>query len=186
MSADVLEQAFGSTAAIVAKVTPDHLDLPTPCSSWKVSDLLDHIVGGSAWFGTMVSGDESAGGAAPPLDPATLSSTYAANAAGTLAAFRADGAMGKMLTLPFGEIPGAAFVMIAATDTFIHGWDLAKAIGAPTDLDPALASSLLGAAKVSIPEGFRGPEPAPFGPEIPISEDAHPADKLAAFLGRTV
>ena len=39
---------------------------------------------------------------------------------------------------------------------------------------------------MSIQDGFRGPEGAPFGPEIEAPADATNADRLAAFLGRSV
>jgi uncharacterized protein (TIGR03086 family) len=112
--------------------------------------------------------------------------SFDAGSADCLAAFRAEGVMGKMLTLPWGEMPGAAFAGLAATDTFTHGWDLAKATGQDTDLFPELAAGLLEAAKTSISDGFRSPEGSVFGPEQPAPEGSSNADKLAAFLGRTV
>jgi DNA-directed RNA polymerase specialized sigma24 family protein len=36
---------------------------------------------------------------------------------------------------------------LAATDQFTHGWDLARALGHPTDLDPELAGELLTRAR---------------------------------------
>jgi len=89
--------------------------------------------------------------------------------------------------LPFGDMPGSAFVGIAATDTFTHGWDLAKATGQPTDLAPDLAAGLLGGVRTSIPDSFRGPDgKAPFGAEQVAPAGSSNADQLAAFLGRTV
>jgi uncharacterized protein (TIGR03086 family) len=89
------------------------------------------------------------------------------------------------MKLPFGEFPGGIFVMIAASDAFMHGWDLAKALGQSTDLDPELASQLLAASM--LPDEFRGPDgQAPFGPKLDAPESASAADKLAAHLGRQV
>ena len=92
--------------------------------------------------------------------------------------------MEKTLTLPFGQMPGSAFVGIAATDTFTHGWDLAKATGQDTDLAPALAEQLLNGARQFIQPAFRSPEGAVFGPEQPAPAGASNADQLASFLGR--
>ena len=64
-------------------------------------------------------------------------------------------------------MPGSAFVGIAATDTFTHGWDLAKATGQSTDLAPQLAAGLLAGAKQFISDAIRGPEPMPFAAEQP-------------------
>jgi hypothetical protein len=57
--------------------------------------------------------------------------------------------------LPFGEISEAGLMTMAATDQFTHGWDLARAIGLPTDLDPGLAGELLGQARLRVTDGMR-------------------------------
>ena len=75
----------------------------------------------------------------------------------------------------------------ATTDTFTHGWDLARALGQSTDLAPDLAAGLLAGAKMAIPPSFRGEEgKAAFGAEQTAPDGACAADQLAAFLGRTV
>lgn len=88
------------------------------------------------------------------------------------------------MKLPFGEYPGAAFMGLATTDTFAHGWDLAKATGQSTDLDPELAETLL--ANAAIPDGFRGDEPMPFGAKREAPAGSTAADRFAAHLGRKV
>ena len=45
MSTEAHERAFTSTRGIIANITPDQHDLPTPCASWKVRDILNHVVG---------------------------------------------------------------------------------------------------------------------------------------------
>jgi uncharacterized protein (TIGR03086 family) len=80
----------------------------------------------------------------------------------------------------------AAFMGLVVNDTFTHGWDLAKATGQSTDLNPELAVGILAQAKMSIPDTFRGPEGAPFGVAADCPDGACAADQLAAFLGRTV
>ena len=69
----------------------------------------------------------------------------------TVAGFAAPGALEKTYTLPFGEMPGFAFMGLATTDTFVHGWDLAKATGQSTDLAPELAAALLEQSKAADP-----------------------------------
>ena len=92
--------------------------------------------------------------------------------------------MDKILKLPFAELPGGVFVNIATIDTFTHGWDLAKATGQPSDLDPELATQLLAFARAFLSDGLRGEDgQAPFGPQVEAPAGAGPADQLAAFLG---
>src|SRR4051812_8980256 len=149
MSTQPLEAAIASTRSVLAGVSKEQLDEATPCASWKVRELINHIVGGQAFFVAGINGQP----------PTASDSDYASgdfvgsfdqNAKECLAAFGADGAMERMCKLPFGTMPGSAFVGIAATDTFAHGWDLAKATGQSTDLDPQLATALLVGAKAFI------------------------------------
>ena len=106
-------------------------------------------------------------------------------AARAVKAFEADGVMDKTLKLPFAELPGGVFVNIATIDTFTHGWDLARATGQSTDLDPELATQLLAFAQGFLSDALRGPDgKAPFGPQVEAPAGAGPADRLAAFLGR--
>ena len=185
MSTEPLAKAIASTRSVLAGVTADDLAKDTPCASWKVADLINHIIGAQAFFMAGLAGT-------PPSAPAEPASgdflaAYDDVSAACLAAFSEDGVMGKMYTLPFGQMPGAAFVGIATTDTFTHGWDLAKSLGQSTDLDPELAASLLASAKTMIQPGFRGEEgKAPFTAEQPAPQGCSAADQLAAFLGRTV
>jgi uncharacterized protein (TIGR03086 family) len=84
-------------------------------------------------------------------------------------------------------VTGADLMGMVTGDQFTHGWDLARAIGYPADLDPALASALLGQARIAITDALRGPDgEAPFGPAAEAPDGAGPADQLAAFLGRSV
>ena len=185
MTTEPLEQAIASTRSVLAGVTKEQLGNDTPCANWKVSDLINHIVGGQEFFTSGVSGaprDESetdfaAGDYVAAFDEGT---------AQCLSAFRGEGAMDRTLTLPFGQMPGSAFMMLATTDTFTHGWDLAKATGQDTNLAPDLASGLLDGARRSIMPAFRSEDGAVFGPEKTAPQGACPADQLAAYLGRSV
>jgi uncharacterized protein (TIGR03086 family) len=66
----------------------------------------------------------------------------------------------------------------------VHSWDLAKATGQSTDLDPELAAASLASfrAVAFLPRG----EGKMFQEAKPVPPDATPADRLAAFLGREV
>ena len=187
MTTETLDRAFTSTRQVLANLKPDQLDDPTPCASWKVRDRVNHIVGGSLWFGQSMDagGSSDDGSNLPDFAAGDYLATFDEGVSGSLAAFRRPGALEKMVKLPFGEFPGAAFLGLATTDAFVHGWDLAKAIGRPTDLDADLAAQLLEGAKATIPDQFRGADGvAPFGPIVDVAATAPAADRLAGFLGR--
>lgn len=187
MTADNLERAFTSTAAVLANVKDDQLDDSTPCASWKVRDLVNHIVGGATFFAVIAETGQppTMEGAPPDFSDGDFRAAFDQGTRRAVAAFRAEGAMEKQMTLPFGQLPGAVFVNIAATDTFAHGWDLAKATGQPTDLDPELARRLLDNARAFLSDAMRGEDgQAPFAPRVDVPASASAADQLAGFLGR--
>lgn len=83
-------------------------------------------------------------------------------------------------------VPGCAAPGSVVSGLPVEGGCLAKATGQSTDLAPELAAALLEANTAAIPDEFRGPEGAPFGPKQEAPQGATAADQLAAFLGRTV
>ncbi len=180
-----LERAIANARSVLANVRADQLHDSTPCASWDVSGLINHLVGGANWFADNMTGGETAEADYAAGDYLAAYDTAAQRA---VEAFSADGAMQQMVQLPFGTFPGVAFMGLATTDTFTHTWDLARATGQDAGaLDPELAAQLLGQAKATIPDAFRGADgAAPFGPQAPVAEDAPAADQLAAFLGRNV
>lgn len=186
MAAENLARAFASTRTVLDRLKDVDLDGPTPCRSWTVRDLLNHIVGGTHFFAISTATGESPQGGDQDFTQGDILSAFDDGAAQAVAAFEAPGALEKTLKLPFGEIPGAAFLGMATNDAFTHGWDLAKATGQSTDLDPELAEQILAAAQTSIPDHYRGDEPMPFGPKQEAPAGATAADRLAAFMGRTV
>jgi uncharacterized protein (TIGR03086 family) len=184
MVTENLERAFASTRNVLANVKPDQLDDPTPCKSWAVRDLINHIVAGAHWFGLTV---ETGDGALPPDRDWTEGDMVAAfdeGAQRSVAAFAAPGAQEKIVKVPFGEFPGSVFMGLATTDTFVHGWDLAKATGQPTDLDPELAEQVMEGARLLVPDQVRGDEPLPFAHPVEPPPGCGTADRLAAFMGR--
>ena len=185
MATQPLEQAIAATRGVLTGVSKEQLGDATPCAQWKVSDLINHIVGGQYFFESGAKGEPPAGGDTD-FSATDFVSAYDEGAERCLAAFQVDGIMEKTLTLPFGQMPGAAFMGLAATDTLAHGWDLATATGQDSDLAPELAAALLERAKGAILPAFRSEDGAFFGFEQQAPAGASNATQLAAFLGRKV
>lgn len=186
MDAQPLETAIKSTREVLAGVSREQLALPTPCASWTVADVVNHVVGNQYFFAGAMTG-ETPRSERPDFAAGDFLAAFDKGSAACLDAFRAEGAAERVVHMPFGDMPGSTLVSLAATDTLTHGWDVARATGQPSDLAPELAAALLAGAKVGLPPGARGAEGrAPFGPEQEAPAGASSADRLAAFLGRTV
>lgn len=181
-----LNRAASSTMEVLRQVQAEQLAAPTPCASWDVHALINHFVGSARWWAAMLEGKDEE----PALDYAAgdYVAAYKESIRIARAAFTAEGALERVVRLDLGEFPGAVLLGFATTDQFTHGWDLARAIGQPTaGLDPELAEGLLAQARLAVTDAYRGRDGvAVFGPQRPAPAGAGPADRLAAFLGRSV
>lgn len=185
MSTETLERAFADARAILANIKPEQLSAPTPCQSWQVRDVINHVIGVSFFAADAMNMGTATSPSDADFSSGDMLASYDDGIGQAVAAFGAPGAQEKVITLPFGTLPGSVFMGIATTDAFVHGWDLARATGQSTDIDPELAAQLLEGARMFVQPAFRGEDgEAPFGPEQPASADASMADQLAAFLGR--
>jgi uncharacterized protein (TIGR03086 family) len=185
MPANALAQCQDVARGVLGNVTHDQLDLQTPCRQWKVSNLIDHLVGGQHWARRGVQGIEG-GESGDGSSAGDFVSLFDDAAKANLAAFSEDGALGRTVNPGFGDMPAGALMGLSMTDTFTHAWDLAKATGQDTNLAPELAAQLLEQSRQSIQPAFRSEDGAIFGPEQSAPEGASPADRLAAFLGRAI
>lgn len=180
-----LERAVAAFRQVLAGVSKDDLDTQSTCGSWKVRDIINHVVEGSDFFVPGLGGEPAGFD-----DPASgdYHGAYDDAAARTLAAFNAPGALEKAGLGAFDGMPATTMLAIATTDIFTHAWDLANTTGQSTDLDPELAAQALARAEGFISDSFRGPEGSGkmFGPKQEAPAGATNADKLAAFLGRRV
>lgn len=184
---EAFDRAVQSTAGIVKQIEPGQLKAATPCTEWDVRALLNHIIG-TLWLSHALFADEqprraSGPGALPAEDlvgddPA---SAYAEAAVAALASASRDGALTGSHQTPLGEMPGPVLAGFTTLDVFVHGWDLAKATGQPTDLDADLAAHVLAFAEQAFTEETRQFN---IGPAIPVPEEAPVLDRLVAYLGR--
>jgi uncharacterized protein (TIGR03086 family) len=184
MPVEPLGRAFASTRTVLVQVQAGQVAAPTPSASWDVRALIEHFTGSARWAAAAIGGAEAAG---EDFADGDFVAAYDQGINGALAAFGAEGALEKAVTLPWGEFSGTALMWLAVNDQFVHGWDLARAIGHDTDLDPGLADELLVRGQAWITDAYRGPDGTGlFGPPVKVATGASAADRLAAFLGRSM
>jgi len=187
MSTVPLRQAIAATRGVLANVSADQMQNSTPCDSWDVAGVINHVVGAQHFFVAGMTGQPPTGGDTNWAE-GDFVAAFDEAAAAAVACFEEDGALQKTVKMPFGEMPGAAVMGLAMTDTFTHGWDIAKATGQSTDIAPELAAGILAQARQMVQPGFRAEADGagPFLAEQQSADGACNADQLAAFLGRTV
>ena len=183
---DVLRRAVLSTRTVLQPIGIDQLDLPTPCASWTLRQVVNHLIGGARWYSSCaLTGQAPSTADDPTLADSDLLATYVQVSDEVCNAFGAEGILDTVIVMPTGPMIGRAVRALAALDAFTHGWDVAKATGQSTDLNPGLAAELLVAAQDAIGNTMRATDgSAPFAPAVVASERASRADQLAAFLGR--
>lgn len=182
------EGAVASTAEIVKMTPAERLDTPTPCAEWDVRALLNHVIG-TLWLSAGLLADQPprypmAPGGLPPADLAGDDpvAAYAEAAAAALAAAAAGDALTRTHATPLGDMPGPGLAGFTTLDILVHGWDLAKATGQPTELDGRLAAHVLGFAEQALatPQSRAGR----IGAAMPVQAGAPVTSQLIAFLGR--
>ena len=176
------DRATATATAVVDAVTPQQYDEPTPCTDWTVRQLLNHLIGGTKMFTAIVTRGPAVDRAADHVGPDHAASFR--SAVGELrAAFAADGALDGVYQGPMGEAPGAMLMRMRVNEMMLHGWDLARATGQSTDLDPELAEECIGDIQRVQEAGRAQPM---FAPMQTVPAAATAADRLAATAGRTV
>jgi uncharacterized protein (TIGR03086 family) len=172
---------------VVDNIEPEQLDDETPCAEWDVRGLLNHITGGGEMFAVCVDeGSISDDRLGALLTGDNLGNDYRnafKTAAGrALTAFERPGADETIVKLPFGEMPAGVAMQLAVFDLTVHAWDLAKATGQSTALDPQVLGAALEVGRLMIAPEMR--EGGMFGAEVRVAADAPLQDQLAGFAGR--
>jgi uncharacterized protein (TIGR03086 family) len=171
------KRAVDTFRPLLAEVGDAQLDLASPCVGWDVRGLLAHATGAQRGLAAALAGPTEPVSEDPREDFEAVVDTM-------LATFTPERLAAPIKT-PFGERTGDFMLGLATGDIFVHAWDLARALGKPTDLDPELAQVILDRMRETLPDAARG-EGRAFGPEQPVADDAPAADRLAAFTGRPV
>ncbi|GII61080.1 TIGR03086 family protein [Sphaerisporangium krabiense] len=181
----LLGRALDQTGALIAGIRPEEAGLPTPCRSWDVRALVDHVVDEVRRFAAVTAGGRR-DHQGTDLIGDDRHGAYRAAARELLAAWHGPGARERPHRLPFGEIPAEWAVGQHITELVVHAWDIAKATGRPTDLDPELGEAALAWGLANLTPEHRADEAdgGHIGPRVEVPEDAPLYDRLAAFGGR--
>ncbi|MFH5209637.1 TIGR03086 family metal-binding protein [Antrihabitans sp. NCIMB 15449] len=170
----------------VDAIGDDQWHLPTPCSEWTVTQVVQHAAADQlAYASALGVGD------GPTYDPFSPSGAIDGSAtdlvrdaiAPTASAWAdvADDRATAPTPLPHGELPVEIASGACALDAAVHAWDIARAIGAPSPLGDELSAQLLAVAR-EIVEPLRN-----YGVYAAIVEsegEAGAEDTFLRYLGR--
>ena len=177
---DELEPLLGRVAS---EIGPDDLDAPTPCASFSVRGVLDHMTTGATVFAAAFRG-QPAPDLSGKLDQAADVVARAGGAlSGLMEAIRSPGALERTIASPFGPMPGDAFARFVVLDGLVHGWDIAIATGQGYEPSDALVFEADAFARQAIAPKMRDGDT--FADPVDPPSGASPIERLAAFTGRS-
>jgi uncharacterized protein (TIGR03086 family) len=173
------------TEARVAGTRIEQLHEPTPCTDWKVEDLLAHLFGTISYYTLLAQYGEvdTHSMRVPDFRGGSHAEEYRKAAEEALTAWSRPGVLERPCRHSIvGEVPGSYALSIHAGDDLIHGWDLARATGQNEVMDPASAQFALETFRVVLSsERSRRKH---FDTDIDVGPEADIQTALLAFTGR--
>ena len=176
-------------ANLIARVGDDELGKPTPCPSYTLGDLIEHV-GGLALAFTAAANKDSGRyvEGAPSGDASRLGEDWRVRISRDLAAlaeaWRKPAAWAGTTRIAGMDAPAGMVGLTAADELVVHGWDVARATGQPYACEPELltaAESFLD--QFASPDAPAGPDVA-FGPSRQVPVGAPELDRVVALAGR--
>ena len=169
--AEIWLLAADSFEATLGQVGDDQWTAPTGCGEWTVRDLVDHALFWQCNLAGIVGAQVTPDDGWDTIKAAIVAAMKDSSAL--------DGAIedGPMTGMPKHQGLG-----LATADVLVHGWDLARAIGADDTLPEAAVEAVHMGLAQAPPEMIRNPQV--FGSIIEVPADASAQDKLIGFVGR--
>ena len=176
--------ALDQASTVVGQVSPDQLNLPTPCTEWDVRALMNHIFYELAWAADIVSGKTIA----------EVGDVYEGDLLGDdfLLSWRKfelatrqsvqNASERTKAHLSYGDKPLNDYLLEAGNDILVHAWDLGQAIGVTVQFDPAVTQTLYETAVKTKAEIAKS---GLFAPPVQVPESSSLQVKLLALLGRS-
>ena len=180
---DLHGRAGQATRAFVAAIQTQQWATPTNCDI-DVRALVNHVVTGHLWAAALVGGRTIAevgdrfDGDVLGNDPL---SEYDRALGEADAAFGEPHALERSCTLSYGTVPVGVYCSHRILDTFIHGWDLARATGQADQLDTNLVEIVYVMLE---PHAAEIQASGAFGTPVQVDATADTQTRLLAMLGR--
>jgi uncharacterized protein (TIGR03086 family) len=186
-----LSPATDRIAALVATIDDEQLDDPTPLPAYRVRHLLDHIGTLAQAFVCAARKERNELTSQQPTDPSRPLPddwrTAIPRDLGLLAAAWADPLAWEGETRIAGmDSPAESVGLVVTDELVVHGWDLARAIGADYDAEPDLIAGAKQFLGMVVSDDMPAGDRVAFGPPRPLPSDASPLEEVLALCGRDV
>ena len=177
-----LTAACEEMANLMKGVADEELGAATPCASYTVADLVEHVDMVSRGFTALARHDTEQ---ATPTEPVAADEGWRDDVAAHVRALGVawrDPAAWRGSTDAGGlELTNDVWGRVALTEMVVHGWDLAKAINQNIDLPESTLRSCLDHVSAFVPNA---PVPSLWGTPVTTPADAALIDQIVAITGR--
>lgn len=176
---DALTTSLRSVQSMLAAepVSVDDLARPTPCASFDVHQLMDHIRDTHL----LLTNAATAGSA---QTTAPLSECHAELARAARAAWHERGQDGTV-HLAGHDLPATFVLSLHVVETVVHGWDLAAALDRDLDLSDDLVDAVWQLVPGVAGDDTRGSDTqAAYGPAVYVHPATSSLNRMIAFTGR--
>jgi uncharacterized protein (TIGR03086 family) len=180
---DLFQRALDRYGQLAHAVRDDQWHDETPCTEWDVRMLLNHLVYENLWMPPLLDGKtiadvgDSFDGDLLGDDARSAWDEAAAQVGPAVQAVQLD----RPVHLSYGVVPAEHYIFELFTDLTIHGWDLARAIGADQTLDAESVELLYSHYK---PREDALKASGLFGSKIVPAQGADRQTELLAVFGR--
>ncbi|MFT4216167.1 MAG: TIGR03086 family metal-binding protein [Micropruina sp.] len=179
--------ALTQIGPLIDGVTVADLDRPTPCSEWTVRELLSHLIAVENRIMHIAGGGKpfEVPSVVEGIADAHWSDAWHSRIAPLEQSLADDALLGREWAHPAGAMPGFQAIAIYASELAVHAWDLARSLGRDAELNQNVAAAVVGPMTGALPPEPRGAEIGiPFGPVVPVADDAPPYARLVGWVGR--
>lgn len=156
-------------------------DAPTPDEDWNVRDLVRHVVEEQQWVPHLLAG-RTVAQARRGIEPLgdDLTAEWRLYSLAATSAWQ-EVAPDARVSLSYDVVSAHDYLREQVSDVAIHSWDLARATGAPEELDSSLVEAVW---TVFEPQRDTLAASGLFASPVPVPDDAPLQTRLLALTGR--
>ncbi len=190
------DRAIATGGSVIARVRPDQLTAPTPCTEMDARAMIGHLVGVLDRIAALGRGEDPFAVAESPAPDDRWSDAWASSARSAIEAWSDDAVLERHMALPWIQGNGATVLTSYFSELTVHTWDLATATGQRPDWDDAVVTTALASRdilpaanrralfeKISAAMGL-DEVAIPFAEAVLVSDEAPAIDRLVAWNGR--